>query len=363
MRHLLAGLIGLALLAPARADEKKSDEKAASEPKSANEKFNDLQKGFREEVQKLGQEFQKATTPEEKQKIKDKAFKEVAGETAKKMLALAAENSKDPVARKALVWACLQGAQSPQAPEAVGRLLKDYPNADELGQVCEAVGGRPDGDALIREIRSHTTNAGVKVQAGVVVAEALRDKNDEASSAEAEKLLEEVVARAKETNAPGRAVSQAEEALKDVKKFGIGKVAPVAESKDLDDKDVKLADLKGKVVVLDFWATWCGPCRSMIPHERDMVKKLDGKKFAFVSVSADDEVKTLKDFLEKESMPWTHWFAGKGGDVLKGWNIHAFPTIFVIDSKGVIRAKYVGAGPETEKKLEDLVEKLVKEAS
>ena len=87
------------------------------------------------------------------------------------------------------------------------------------------------------------------------------------------------------------------------------------------------------------------------------------KPFAFVSVSADDEVKTLKDFLEKEAMPWTHWFAGKSSDVLKSWNIHAFPTIFVIDSKGVIRAKYVGAGPETEKKLEELVEKLVKEAS
>jgi thiol-disulfide isomerase/thioredoxin len=363
MRHLLAGLIGLALLAPAWADDKKSDDKSAAEPKSANEKFNDLQKGLREQFQKLGEEFQKAKTPEEKAKIREKALKEVAGETAKKMLGLAGEYPKDPVARKALVWVCLQGSRTDQVPEAVGRLLKDYPKADELGQVCEAVSGRPDGDALVRDIRSHTTNPSVKVQAGVAIAEAMREKNDEASTAEAERLLEEVVAQAKETSAPDRAVKQAEDALKDVKKFGIGKVAPPAESKDIEDKDVKLADLKGKVVVLDFWATWCGPCRSMIPHERDMVKKLDGKKFALVSVSADDEVKTLKDFLEKESMPWTHWFAGKGGDVLKEWKVQAFPTIYVIDAKGVIRAKYVGAGEETEKKLADLVAKLVTEAS
>jgi thiol-disulfide isomerase/thioredoxin len=363
MRHLLAGLIGLALLAPAFADEKKSDDKSASEPKSANEKFTDLQKGFREQVQKLGEEYQKAKTPEEKAKIEEKAFKEVAGETAKKMIALVGENPKDPAAVKALVWVCTQGFRTDQVPEALGRLLKDHPGSDQLAIVCRALGNRPDGDALIREVRSHTTNPAVKVQAGVAIAEALRDKNDEASTSEAEKLLEEVVAQAKETSAPGRAVSQAEDALKDVKTFGIGKTAPAAESKDLDDKDVKLANLKGKVVVLDFWATWCGPCRSMIPHEREMVKKLDGKKFALVSVSADDEVKTLKDFLEKESMPWTHWFAGKGGDVLKGWNISAFPTIYVIDPNGVIRAKYVGAGPEVEKKLEELVEKLVKEAS
>ena len=267
------------------------------------------------------------------------------------------------MAVRALVWVCTQGYRTEQVPEALGRLLKDQPGSDQLGQICRALGNRPDGDALIREIRSHTTNPSVKVQAGVAIAETLREKNDEASTAEAEKLLEEVVTQAKETNAPGRVVSQAEDALKDVKTFGVGKMAPAAASKDLDDKDVKLADLKGKVVVLDFWATWCGPCRTMIPHEREIVTKHKDKPFAFVSVSADDEVKTLKDFLEKEAMPWTHWFAGKSSDVLKSWNIHAFPTIFVIDSKGVIRAKYVGAGPETEKKLEELVEKLVKEAS
>ena len=145
-------------------------------------------------------------------------------------------------------------------------------------------------------------------------------------------------------------------------KLFVGKPAPATSAKDLDDKAVALADLKGKVVVLDFWATWCGPCRSMIPHEREMVKKLADKPFVLVSVSADDAAKTVKDFVEKEPMPWTHWFAGQRGDALKGWNVHAFPTIYVIDAKGVIRSKMVGAGPETEKKLEEMVEKLVKEA-
>jgi len=61
-------------------------------------------------------------------------------------------------------------------------------------------------------------------------------------------------------------------------------------------------------------------------------------------------------------MPWSHWYAGRGGSILKAWRIQAFPTIYVIDAKGVIRGKIVGGGPDNEKKIDELVEKLVKEA-
>ncbi|HEX4589356.1 MAG TPA: TlpA disulfide reductase family protein, partial [Gemmataceae bacterium] len=311
MRHLLAGLVGLALLAPAWADDKKSDEKSDAAPKTGQDKFAELHKGFQKDLQPLGEEFQKAKTPEQQAKIRDKALKDIAGGYAKKMLALAAEDPKDPAAVSALIWVCTQGRETPQVPEAVGRLLKNHPDNDQLGMICQILERRPDGEALLRQVRTGAAKPAVKVQAGIALADALRGKNDEAGTAEAEKVLEEVVAQAKETNAPDRLTKQAEDGLKDVRTFGVGKTAPAAESKDLDDKKVALVDLKGKVVVLDFWATWCGPCKSMIPHERELVKKNKGKPLAFVSVSADDEVKTLKDFLDKESMPWTHWFTAR----------------------------------------------------
>ena len=76
----------------------------------------------------------------------------------------------------------------------------------------------------------------------------------------------------------------------------------------------------------------------MIPHEREMVERLKGKPFALISISGDDKVETLTEFLKKEPMPWTHWFAGRGG-MIRDWNVQFFPTIYVIDKAGVIRHK------------------------
>ena len=92
--------------------------------------------------------------------------------------------------------------------------------------------------------------------------------------------------------------------------LSVGKMAPEVISHNADGKEVKLSDLRGKVVVLDIWATWCPHCRAMIPHEREMVERYKDKPFAIVSISFDDEKKTLTDFLKKEKMPWRQWWHG-----------------------------------------------------
>ena len=90
------------------------------------------------------------------------------------------------------------------------------------------------------------------------------------------------------------------------------------------------------------------------PARAQMVAKLKGKPFAFVSISADNEKKDLEDFLAKEPMPWTHWWDGADAAIVKQWNIRFFPSIFVIDAKGVIRYKHV-RGEELEKAVDTLV--------
>jgi thiol-disulfide isomerase/thioredoxin len=139
--------------------------------------------------------------------------------------------------------------------------------------------------------------------------------------------------------------------------LSVGKPAPEVVIEDLDGKKARLSALKGRVVVLDIWATWCGPCRGMIPHEREMVERLKDKPFTLVSVSADTEKKTLTNFLAKEKMPWTHWWNGEDGGIVEEWEVDHFPTIYVIDAKGIIRHKEL-RGEELEKAVNDLLKEM-----
>ena len=139
--------------------------------------------------------------------------------------------------------------------------------------------------------------------------------------------------------------------------ISVGKPAPEVISEGLNGETVKLSDHKGKVVVLDVWATWCPPCKEMIPHERQMVERLKGKPFELVSISVDAKKETLKEFLSKEKMPWTHWWVGGDSKFGEAWRIQSYPTIIVIDADGVIRHKDLRG-----EDLEKAVHVLLKEA-
>jgi thiol-disulfide isomerase/thioredoxin len=136
--------------------------------------------------------------------------------------------------------------------------------------------------------------------------------------------------------------------------LSIGNAAPEVKIQDIDGKTASLSALKGRVVVLDIWATWCGPCKAMIPHEREMVERLKDKPFALVSISGDDKKETLTSFLKKESMPWTHWWNGKEGGIIEDWDVRYYPTIYVLDADGIIRHKDL-RGEELEKAVNALL--------
>jgi thiol-disulfide isomerase/thioredoxin len=173
-----------------------------------------------------------------------------------------------------------------------------------------------------------------------------------------QKLIDSVPATKKEAD-DYRAALQGE--LKGlVPDLTVGSMAPESVCVNLDGKAVKLSELKGKVVVLDFWFTSCGPCKALIPHTRELVKKNDGRPFVFVNISVDEEKENLTKFMAKTPMPWTHWWDGK--NELSGfWEVEAYPTLYVIDHKGIIRFKTVGLDPE-DSDFDATIEKLVKAA-
>ena len=98
----------------------------------------------------------------------------------------------------------------------------------------------------------------------------------------------------------------------------------------------------------------------MYPHERSLVKKMEGKPFALVGVNSDRDREQLKPVLEKEQITWRSFWngpEGTGGPISADWNVHGWPTLYVIDHKGIIRHKWVGS-PGGEK-LDAAIEKLV----
>jgi thiol-disulfide isomerase/thioredoxin len=139
----------------------------------------------------------------------------------------------------------------------------------------------------------------------------------------------------------------------------IGSPAPELELPALSGELMRLSAFKGKVVVLDIWATWCGPCREMIPHERLMVERLKDRPFALVSISVDEKKETLTNFLDKEKMPWTHLWNGSEGGIINRWDVTYYPTIYVIDAQGVIRFKDL-RDAELEKAVNSLLDEATK---
>jgi peroxiredoxin len=122
--------------------------------------------------------------------------------------------------------------------------------------------------------------------------------------------------------------------------------APAWELKDLDGKAVKLADFKGKVVILDFWATWCPPCRKEIPGFVNLQKKYGDKGLVVVGVSLDEGgTAAVKPFVQKMGMNYPV-VMGDQKTVAAFGGIEAIPTTFVIDREGNVVTAHQGYADE-----------------
>ena len=122
------------------------------------------------------------------------------------------------------------------------------------------------------------------------------------------------------------------------------------------------ATLRGKVVLLDFWGTWCPPCRESVPTIKNVKKKFAGKEFELIGISSDDDEDVWRTFVESKQMDW-HEYIDLSGDVLQAFNIDSFPTYVVVDKDGVIRYRQSGYGDTTEGELEDAISKALKRNS
>lgn len=138
----------------------------------------------------------------------------------------------------------------------------------------------------------------------------------------------------------------------------IGKEAPEIVLKNREGQVVKLSDLRGKVVLIDFWAGWCGPCiRDIKDWLKPMYEEYKTKNFEVYAVSYDKSPEAWKRSVKKLGLEWTHVYDYETASAFKDYNVYAIPTSYLVNQKGVI----IGRDLKREK-LTKKVDKLLNSA-
>jgi tetratricopeptide (TPR) repeat protein len=137
---------------------------------------------------------------------------------------------------------------------------------------------------------------------------------------------------------------------------------PAFSTVSLDGRFLSSKKLEGTVVLFDFWATWCGPCRKALPNLRRLNKKMEGSPFELVSVSADQEEAVVREFVEKEEMAWTQ--VHDQSKKLTNWafKVRSYPTYVLVDHEGNVIFRRSGWSPTIDMEVSRHVKRALKRA-
>ena len=136
----------------------------------------------------------------------------------------------------------------------------------------------------------------------------------------------------------------------------IGSVVSDVTGRRVDGTQDSLAAYAGRVVLVDFWATWCGPCKDAFPKLLQMVEEFPQDHFQIIGVSVDDELETVLDYLAGEPLQWVVWHVGSDSALVRRWRVTGFPTYVLIGPEGTILGKHPGAfNPEFRAEIEQAV--------
>ncbi len=233
-----------------------------------------------------------------------------------------------------------------------------------------------DDQLLLREIEIDLKNASQEFKSRRAAQEADSDDGKPASPPVVDRYLIHVKFGDIVTNADmpaDRFEFKPEPAAKRVEGFDwssrgsaadlVGQVAPVFFGTGLGGKAISLAELKGRVVVLDFWATWCHPCVEAIPHVQKLADQFKGKSVTVLGVNRDTgpgpiAAKKVQRFLNKKQITLEQFLDTEGG-IAKAYHVSGIPTLVLIDQKGIIRDARVGFDEGVEASFAESIDNLL----
>ncbi len=382
-RHLLALALGLLLTTAATSADSSTP---AARLKAVQKEVADAEAAFREAWAKLPDLHQEDPHVEKLYQIFRK--KQQAGfNTA---LEIAKADPKSEAAFAALEWLLLtpQAYYLPPA-KAMLELLNEHHAANpKIGKGIAILAYYPPSEAdtthrqavaLLKAVAEKNPDRAARGHAAIglawlakrkfQLAESKAAPETERLAAEAQKQFETVIRDYGDCRnlrtlgarpATGTLAEEVKPELYEVRHLRIGKPAPDIEGEDLDAAKFRMSDYRGKVILLVFWASWCGPCMGAVPHEKELVEHFKNRPFVLVGVNGDQKKEDATKAIQKHHIPWRSFWNGKegpGGPIALGWNVRGWPTVYVIDHNGVIRHKYLHG-----KRLDEPLEKLVAEA-
>jgi len=122
----------------------------------------------------------------------------------------------------------------------------------------------------------------------------------------------------------------------------VGELAPDFQAQNLDGHTISLSDLRGKPVLLNFWATWCPPCREEMPYLQQIYEEWSGEGLIVLAVNIGESPATVEEFAQVYNLTLPI-LLDINGEAAQVYNVTAFPTTFFVDRDGIVRKKVIGA--------------------
>ncbi len=293
---------------------------------------------------------------------------------AEKMDRIAREAPGDPASLGPLVWVAVY-TRGPLAARAIETIMQSHVLDPGIGSFAVQIGyiAPPGGDAILRAVLGKNPNREARGQACLSLARKLKleaehtGSNEKAAPLdnEAATLFERVMKEFSDIEGENGPLGEiAKNGLFELRHLSVGKEAPEISGEDNEGRAMKLSEFRGKVVVLDFWGEWCGPCRGLYPFERALIKRMEGKPFVFLGINSDpeDARDRVRSRMKQEQNNWRYWVDGAWpGAIGSTWSVQSWPTLYVIDAQGIIRHKLVGSTDVAG--LDAVVETLVAQTS